>query len=301
MAVSPVSSPQTAQSIVNGLQSQILMWVIVAVVAIVAIIILAIFIVVKNLLRTKEGKIIDSAKGKRSHLILAASLGPFAKLLKANDFNPEGVLETVKFKNRWKKKSAIRRIYNPPKKQIVPLDVVKEQMGLPPMPTQAQIDAAQLTRDLIQKELDLTTEKVFLEGCRIPVSVAVEDKVVWSGIKGLGAETFFNKLEAVQRVGPKIQILLRSPVFKEVGEVLEQLYNKVSLVPFDLVRSYFGESYDQSNDKSQKEYHYTMGFNDGVESVKKSSDSKDKMFMYLGLMGIGGGCAIAAIGLFLGK
>jgi hypothetical protein len=301
MSVSPAPTPQSAQAIVNSLQSQVTMWVIVACVAIVATIILVIFMVVKNLLRTKEGKIIDSAKGKRSHLILAASLGPFAMLLKANDFNPEGVLETVKFKNRWKKKNAIRRIYNPPKKQIASLDVVKEQMGLPPMPTQVQLEAAQLTRDLIQKELDLTTEKVFLEGCRIPVSVAVEDKVVWSGIKGLGAETFFNKLEAIQRVGPKIQILLNSPIFKEVGEVLEQMYNKVSLVPFDLVRSYFGESYDQSNDKSQKEYHYTMGFNDGVESVKKGSDSRDKMFMYLGIMGIGGGCAIAAIGLFLGK
>jgi hypothetical protein len=276
------------------------MWVVVACVAIVSTIVLVIYVLVKNWLRTKEGKIIDSAKGKRSHLIVAASMGPFAKLLKASDFNPEGVLETVKFSNRWKKKSVSRRIYNPPKKQNTSLDSIKTQMGLPANPTQAQLEAAQLTRDLIQMELDLTTEKVFLEGCRVPISVAVEDKVFWSGPKGLGAEAFFAKLEKVQMLGPKIKLLLTSPVFNDVAIALEELYSKISLVPFDFVRSYFGESYDQSNDKSQKEYHYTMGYNDGIESVKTNKD-QGKLFLYMGLgigiAGLGGGLAFA----FLGK
>lgn len=292
---------QTAQDIINSLQTQSTVWAIIAAAGIAAAIILVCFIVVKNYLRTKEGKIIDAAKSKRSHLILAASLGSFAKLMPAQDFNPEGVLETVKFKNRWKKRSVIRKIYNPPKERMVTLDSVKEEMELPDEPTQAQLEAAQLTRDLIQKELDLTTRRVFLEGCRIPISIAVEDKVVWSGIKGLGAEAFFGKLDQIQRLGPKIKALVSTSNFKDVGEALEQLYNKVSLVPFDLIRSYFGESYNQSNDKSQKEYHYTMGFNDGVESVKHTSESSNKMWMYMGIIGIAGGCAIAAIGLFLGK
>jgi hypothetical protein len=294
-----VQNATSIQQVVNSLQSQIIMWVVVAVIGLVASIILVVYIIVKNWLRTKEGKIIDSAKGKRSHLILAASLGPFAKLLKANDFNPEGVLETIKFKNRWKKKSISRRIYNPPKKQTVSLDTIKDQMDLPDAPTQAQLEAAQLTRELIQKELDLTTEKVFLEGCRIPVSVAVEDKVIWSGVKGLGAEAYFNKLEKVQRLGPKIKLLSNSAVFSDVGIALQELYSRISLVPFDLIRSYFGESYDQSNDKSQKEYHFTMGFNEGVESVKKDKD-QGKTFLYMGLgigiAGIAGGVVLAVVG-----
>lgn len=292
---------QNAQQIVNSLQSQATMWAIIAAAGIVVSIILVIYIVVKNVLRTKEGKIIDAAKGKRNHLLLAASLGPFAKLMKASDFNPEGVLETVKFKNRWRNRNVIRKIYNPPKDKTVDLSLVKEDMNLPDEPTQAQLEAAELTRELIQQELDLTTQKVFLEGCRIPISVAVEDKVVWAGVKGLGAEAFFGKLERIQRLGPQIQLLSQSKAFKEVGEALQQLYSGISLVPFDYIRSWFGESYDQSNDKSQKEYHYTMGYNDGKEDAKSGGKDLSKMWMYLGIVGIAGGCAIAAIGLFLGK
>ena len=43
-----------------------------------------------------------------------------------------------------------------------------------------------------------------------------------------------------------------------------------------------------------KEYHYTMGFNDGVESVKGSKDN-GKLFLY-GLAGLVVGGVIAAIG-----
>ena len=110
----------------------------------------------------------------------------------------------------------------------------------------------------------------------------------------------FDKLEKAQQLGPKIKALLKSPYFKDVGEALEQLHNKISLVPFDLIRGYFSESYDQSNDRSQKEYHYTMGFNDGIESVKKSGDMSNKMFMYMGIAGIVGGCVIAGLALFMG-
>ncbi len=289
----------SVEQVIVDLQVQATVWAIVAVIGIVAAIILVVFTVVKNFLRTKEGKIIDSAKGKRSHLLIAASLGPFAKLLRANDFNPEGVLETLKFKDRLKKRSNRRKIYNPPQKVDVTLESIKRDMELSNPPTAAQLEAAELTRELIQKELDLTGEKVFLEGCRIPISVVVEDKVVVAGVKGLAALSFYKKLEAVQKLGPKIKSLLVNADFKDVGEALELLYSRISLVPFNVIRDYFDESYDQSNDESQKEYHYTMGYRDGVASVKKGQDNS-KLFLYMGLAGLITGGVIAAIGLFLG-
>lgn len=290
----------TVQEVVNGLQTQITMWAIIACAAIATIIVLFAVMVVKNWLRTKEGKIIDAAKGKRNHLVIAASLGAFAKLVKASDFNPEGILETIKFKDRWKKRSVQRKIFNPPKKIVVDVEVIKQEMGLAKIPSDEEIEVAELTHELIQNQLNLTTEKVFLEGCRIPVSIACEDKVVWAGIKGLAAMAFYQKLEAVQKLGPKIKALVADADFKDVGEVLEQLVSKISLVDFNLIRGYFGESYTQSNDKSQKEYHYTMGFNDGVESVKKGADT-GKLFLYMGLAGLIVGGVIAAIGVFAGK
>jgi hypothetical protein len=293
-----MSATQTVQQVVNNLQGQITMWAIVAVVGLVAAIILAMYIVVKNWLRTKEGKIIDAAKGKRSHLLIAASLGPFAKLLKANDFNPEGILETIKFKDRLKKRMR-RKIYNPPQKVNVDIESIKQEMDLSNSPTQDQLDTAELTRELIQKELDLTSEKVFLEGCRIPISVVVEDKVVFAGIKGLAATSFYQKLDKISKLGPKIDALVSDADFKDVGEALSQLYNRVSLVPFNLIRDYFDESYDQSNDESQKEYHYTMGYRDGAASKGKSSENQ-KLIMYaslaIGIAGIIGGAALAFVG-----
>jgi len=287
----------SVQEIVNSLQAQATLWAIVACAAIAAVIVLATVMVVKNFLRTKEGKIIDAAKGKRSHLLIAASLGPFAKLLKANDFNPEGILETLRFRDRLKSRRNRRKVYNPPQKVMVDVESVKREMGLSNVPTNEEIATAELTQELIQRELDLTTEKVFLEGCRIPVSVVVEDKVVVAGVKGLGAMAFYKKLEAVQKLGPKIESLLADADFEDVGEALQQLYSKISMVPFHLIRDYFDESYDQSNDESQKEYHYTMGYRDGVASVKKGPDT-GKLFLYMGLAGLIVGGVIAAIGVF---
>lgn len=287
----------TVEQIITDLQGQSTMWAIVACAAIAAVIILVTVMLVKNWLRTKEGKIIDAAKGKRAHLVLGASLGPFAKLMKCTDFNPEGILQTIRFSERWKKRSVPRKVYNPPQKVTVDLEEIKNELGLPKIPTQQEIEAAELTHELIQNALDLNTQKVFLEGCRIPISVACEDKVVWANVKGLGAEAFYSKLEKVQKLGDKIKALQADADFKDVGDVLGSLYSKISLIDFDFIRSYFGESYTQSNDKSQKEYHYTMGFNDGVESVKGTKDN-GKLFLYMGLAGLVVGGVIAAIGVF---
>jgi len=287
----------TIEQVIADLQGQATIWAAVACAAIAAVIILVTLMLVKNWLRTQEGKTIDAAKGKRGHLVIGASLGPFAKLMKCTDFNPEGILQTLRFSQRWKKRSVPRKVYNPPQKVTVDYEEIAQELGLSKIPTKEEREVAELTHELIQTELNLNAEKVFLEGCRIPLSVACEDKVVWANIKGLAAEAFYEKLEQVQKLGDKIKALQADADFKDVGDVLAKLYTKVSFINFDFIRGYFGESYTQSNDKSQKEYHYTMGFNDGVESVKGTKDNS-KLFLYMGLAGLVVGGVIAAIGVF---
>src|SRR5208283_4377940 len=103
----------TAQQLVG----QIYVWAGIAVALGVGFIVTAGLWFWRNHSRTKISKIIDSVKNKNVQLLLAASLGSFAKLLKASDFNPEGVIETIKFKNRAKNaKGTRRKTYFPPRK-----------------------------------------------------------------------------------------------------------------------------------------------------------------------------------------
>ena len=152
---------------------------------------------------------------------------------------------------------------------------------------------------MIQTMIDKTNEKVFLEGVGVPISVVVEDKVITTNIKGLGTMEFYRKLEKVSNLGAKIKALSENGSFKEVGDALMYLYSKISIVPFDLIREYFDESYDQSNEESQKEWHYTQGYRDGQASAKKDKDL-GKLFLYMGLgvgiAGIAGGIALAFVG-----
>jgi hypothetical protein len=299
----PVSTPQSPQAIVNYLQGQIYLWAGIAVAAGIAFTVVTALWIWRNHSRTKISKTIDSVKGKPVQLLLAASLGSFAKLLKASDFNPEGVLETLKFRSRAKGKKGIRRrIYNPPRKiNVGSSSEVKDIIDFPEGTEEAKkIETAELTRQMMQNMINLTNEKVFLEGVGVPISVVVEDKVVVANIKGLGAMEFYNKLDQVKNLGAQIKALSASQTFKDVGDALTYLYSKISIVPFDLIRNYFDESYDQSNEESQKEWYHMQGYRDGVASVKKDKD-QGKMFLYMGLglgiAGLGGGLAFA----FLGK
>ena len=293
-------SLQTPQQIVSYLQSQIYIWAIAAVVLGVAFTIVTLFWLWRNRSRTKISKLIDSVKNKNVQLVLAASLGSFAKLLRAKDFNPEGVIETLPFKKRAKGKERRRTFFPPRKINVGSATEIQEVITYPESVEDAKrLETAELTRELLQNMINLTSEKVFLEGVGVPISVVVEDKVITANVKGLGAMEFYKKLEKVSQLGPKIKLLLASQNYKDVGEALQYLYSKISIVPFDLIRDYFDESYDQSNEDSQKEWHYTQGYRDGVASVKKDKD-QGKLFLYMGLgigiAGIVGGVALAFVG-----
>ena len=295
-------SAQTAQQVVNYLQGQIYMWAGIAVGLGIAFTVTAGLWFWKNHSRTKVSKLIDSVKGKSFHLIIAASLGTFAKLLKASDFNPEGVLETIKFKNRAKNVKGLRRkIYAPPRKiDVGSATEFQQDMVFPEgTPEAKKLETSELQREMVQNVVNLTSQKIFLEGVGVPISVAVEDKVITAGIKGLGAMEFYRKLENIKNLSPKVKALRASENFKEIGETLWYLGSKISLIDFDLIRQYFDESYDQSNEEAQKEWYHMQGYRDGVASVKKDKDM-GKIFLYagiaFGIMGLGAGIALMLLG-----
>jgi len=293
-------SVQTPQQIVNYLQGQVYMWAIIAVVGLISFTVTAGLWFWRNRSRTKVSKTIDSAKGKSVHLLIAASLGSFAKLWKAREFSPEGVLETKSFDRRDKGKDR-RRLFGPPRRAEVPSALeLKRNMDFPDgTPEDVQLKAAELTREMAQVAIDLTNRKIILEGVGVPVSVVVDDKVVTVGIKGLGALAFYQKLERIQSLGTKIKLLMQTDSFKDIGETLLALASKISFVDFDLIRAYFDESYDQSNQEAQDEWNYMAGYRKGVASVKKDKEM-GKMYLYMGLgigiAGIVGGVALAFVG-----
>jgi hypothetical protein len=293
-------SVQTPQEIVNYLQGQIYVWAGVAVGLGVAFTVVTGLWLWKNRSRTKASKTLDSVKGKPVQLLLAASLGSFAKLLRAQDFNPEGVLETLKFKMRTKGKQR-RRTYFPPRKvNVGSATEVMANLEFPEgTPEAKKLEIAELTREMAQLMIDKTSEKVFLEGVGVPISVVVEDKVITANIKGLGVMEFYKKLETISNLGNKIKALSSHAAYKDLGEALTYLYSKISIVPYDFIREYFDESYDQSNEESQKEWHYTQGYRDGQASSKHDKD-QGKLFLYMGLgvgiAGIAGGVALAFVG-----
>ena len=296
-------SVQSAQQIVNYLQGQIYMWAGVAVALGIGFVVTVGLWTWRNHGRTKASKTIDSSKGKAVQLVVAASLGSFAKLQKASDYNPEGIIETVKFKNRAKKvRGQTRHTYFPPRKvNVGSAQDVMDAMTFPASLTDEskKLEVAELTRQMMQNMINLTSEKVFLEGVGVPISVVCEDKTIVANIKGLGAMEFYRKLEAVSKLGPKIQALAQTETFKDVAASLQYLCSRVSIIPFGLIREYFDESYDQSNEESQKEYQYTIGLRDGLAQGKKDKD-QGKMFLYMGLgigiAGIVGGVALAFVG-----
>ena len=293
-------SVQTPQEIVNYLQGQIYVWAAVAVGLGIGFTVVTALWAWRNHSRTKVSKTIDAVKGKPVQLLLAASLGSFAKLLRAQDFNPEGVLETLKFKQRAKGKQR-RRTYFPPRKvNVGSATEVMAALEFPEGTVDAKkLEIAELTREMTQLMIDKTSEKVFLEGVGVPISVVVEDKVITANIKGLGVIEFYKKLETISNLGNKIKALAAHAAYKDLGEALVYLYSKISIIPYDFIREYFDESYDQSNEESQKEWHYTQGYRDGQASAKRDKD-QGKLFLYMGLgvgiAGIAGGVALAFVG-----
>lgn len=236
---------------------------------------------VRNLLRSKTGKVIDRAKAQRKPLVLAASLGHHARLMKVTEVFP-GMLETTKFAKRAGKN---RKVFATPRYTEVELSEGEIQ-------DQA---SRELTQECLKNMLKLNTEKVFLED-GVPVTLALDDKVITTGVKGIGALAFYEKLLKIDKIKDKITELKESATLKEVGEYLESLASKLSIINIEVLRNYFDSDWDQADAESQSEYYYVQGYRDG----QKKEKGVEKLFIIGGIaIGIVG-CVMGAVLAFLG-
>jgi hypothetical protein len=255
-----------------------LVWAVISIAGLSSAILIAVLWAVRNYLRTKSGKTIDAAKAQHKPLVLAASLDHHAKLLKVGSFIP-GILETVKFKKRSGKN---RRVFFAPKRTEV--ELTKEDIE--------DEKSRELTQECLTSILKLNTEKVFLED-GVPVTLALEDKVITTGVRGIGALAFYEKLTKIAGLKEKIIELKNNPALQEVGLYLENLASKVSLINIEVLRNYFDSDWDQSDEESQKEYHYMQGYRDG----QKKEKGTEKIFIIggiaMGIAGIIGGAVLA--------
>ncbi len=249
-----------------------------AIAGFVSTIIVSVIWLVRNLMRTKSGKAIDTAKGRRQELILSATPDHRGRFVTVKQFMP-GLLETAKFSQRAKKP---RLVFAAPKKTAVTLEKGEVAQQEKEELTEA---SRQLTQECLNHMLKLNTEKVFIEN-GVPVTLAVEDKVVTAGVKGLGALAYYEKLCSIDRVKDKIEALKANATFKEVGEYLNGLAAQVTLIDINVLRSYFDADYDQIDEESQNEWYYLQGQRDRA--------SKEKQIEKWAIIG---GCAIGAIGL----
>jgi hypothetical protein len=237
--------------------------------------------IIRNILRSKTGKVIDRAKAQHKPLVLAASLGHHAKLMRASEVFP-GMLETAKFAKRTGK---TRKVFATPKYTEVELTDVEI----------ADEKSRELTQECLDGMLQLNTEKVFLED-GVPVTLALDDKVVTTGVKGIGALAFYEKLLKIDKIKDKIAELKNNSAFKDVGEYLEGLAAKISIINIEVLRNYFDSDWDQADAESQSEYYYVQGYRDG----QKKEKGVEKMFIIGGIaIGIVG-CVMGALLAFIG-
>jgi hypothetical protein len=233
---------------------------------------------VRNFIRTKSGKAIDSARGRHRQLVLSATPDHHARFVEVSQFMP-GVSETAKFKQRTRKS---RLVFSSPKNtdvalQLSEIDEAKTE--------EDRKKSLELTQECLTHMLKANTEKVFIENS-VPVTLAVEDKVVTTGVKGIGAMAYYEKLTRIDRIKDKIEALKNNDVFREVGDYLGSLAAQVSLIDINVLRSYFDSDYDQIDEESKNEWYYLQGSRD----MQKKEKQIEKWAII-------GGCAIGAIGL----
>lgn len=251
-----------------------LIWAILTISGIISTIIVTVIWAVRNIIRTKSGKAIDTARGKHQEMILSATPDHHARFMNVKQFTP-GLLETAKFSQRSKKK---RLIFSSPQKNDITID-----------PNEISKDKSlELTQECLTHLLKANTEKVFIEN-GVPVTLAVEDKVVTAGVKGIGAMAFYEKLAKIDNIKDKITLLENNEVFREVGDYLAGLAAKISLIDINVLRSYFDADYDQIDEESKNEWYYLQGSRD----MQKKEKQIEKWAII-------GGCAIGAIGLIGG-
>ena len=251
--------------------------------------IIGILWLVTGLLRSKSGKIIDTVKRAKKQLVIAVTPGHRANLFRVSQFVP-GILETAKFSQRVSKK---RKAFYEPEKTEVFLSL--DDLSGSSLTDEEKKKSLELTQECLNYMLRANTEKIFLED-GVPVTLALEDKVITAGVKGIGALAFYEKLCKITLVKEKIVALKSSQVFHEVGLYLEGLASQVTLLNIDVLRSYFDSDWDQSDDETQKELHYMMGYRDG----QKKEKGVEKFFIIggiaMGILGVVGGAVLGYVG-----
>jgi hypothetical protein len=244
----------------------------------------------KNMMRSKSGKKIDAAKIGHKQIVIAATPGHRANLFNVNQFLP-GILETAKFKERVSKKRKV--FYEPEKTEVILTE--NDLVGIENLSAEEKLRSIELTQQCLNYMLQTNTEKLFLEE-GIPLTLAIEDKTITTGVKGIGAFNHYEKLHKIVNLKDKVEVLRKSPTFQDVGIYLSNLLSQVTLINIDVLRNYFDSDWDQSDDESQKEYYYTMGLRDG----KKGEKGFEKWFIFggigIGIAGIVGGAVLAWLG-----
>lgn len=277
MSVVPVETFNQMQSI----------WAILTVSSIGAAALIGILWFVKNIMRSKSGKVIDSVKAGKKQLLLAATPSHTANLFKVFPMVP-GILQTTAFKNRISKK---RKVFYEAEKTKLTLEV-SDLNVINSLSEDEQKQRLALNQECLDFILAQNTDKVYLENA-VPLTLAIEDKVVTVGVKGIGAMAHIEKLYGINKIRDKINALDKVSGFKDVADYLKTLASQITIIDIDLLRNYFNADWDQSDDESQKDLYYNMGLRDGRQKEK----GFEKWFVFggigIGIAGIVGGAVLA--------
>lgn len=268
----------------NSMQT---LWAIIALSGIGAAALVGVFWFIKNLLRTKSGKTIDSVKAGHKQLLIAATPSHRANLFKVFPHVP-GLLQTAKFQDREKKK---RKVFYEAEQNKIALEV-SDLANMEGLSEAEKNQRLVLTQQCIDYVLEANTQKVFIED-GVPLTIAVEDKIITTGVKGIGAMAIYEKLFQVHALKDKITAMEAMPSFKDVAAYLKSLASQITPIDYDLLRTYFNSGWDQCDDESQKDLYYNMGLRD----ANKGKQGFEKMILYagiaIGVLGIAGGAVLA--------
>lgn len=264
----------------------------------ITIVIIIIALAISNNRTPSESKHIKTAKVKGLPLLLNVSVGHFADILHANDFIPEGVLE--KIKGKGSKKTRLR--YQIPKNQNIEEIIVSHKFN--PL----------FTREAFKNLVKLATDKVFLRSARVPILGTVEDKAVAVGLKGLGALSFYDKLEKLGSLKDKIskirelklteKVTLKDPetgkeheatevtTFDDVADIFSEFSKKVSTIDFDSIRTHFVDAiFDQTTGESIADRDQNIG----RREAGKGMETFKQWLPFIVILLIAGGLALAFI------
>jgi len=263
-------------------------WLIITILlAVVPVAIVIVIWFVKNMLRSKSGKTIDSVKSGHKQLLLAATPSHRGNLFKVHSFIP-GVLQTTTFDKRIKGK---RKVFYEAEKNTIALDVsdLNNSSGLTDEDKKQRLA---ITQDSLNFILDNNTKKIYLEDS-VPLTIAVEDKVITTGIPGIGAMAYLEKLFTINGLKDKIAVMEQSPAFKDVAFFLKSLASQLTVIDIDVLRNYFNADWNQSNDDIKHDLHWTMGYRE----KNKGDNPFQKWILIAGfvVLGIGVGALVAAI------